>query len=721
MRRTFLLNGTWKYQPVAHVLLKAEGMVEDTGHLPPSGEMELPMNWQLRGLDNFHGRVRFERSFHFDGLQPGEESVWIIFRGVDYYAKVWINDIFVGQHEGYFQTFHFDVTAEIQPGENRITVEVTDPLEEPGTVWPDHKRMIKGVISHWDCRPGSWNLQTGQDQNSGGIWNDVLLETRPAAYIGHLRTSTKLVPQAAPEGASMGPELESIDSYQAIVLVEAEIFGPKAEYQLYASIGAAKNPAGVTEQSIQLVQNGQRHTLVVQVPEPELWWTWDLGEPHLELLTVIIKQDGQEIDRQEIEIGLRELRLDPQTGEWWLNNKRFFVRGTNVVPTLWLGEYDQKMISRDIELLRNAHINGVRVCVHINRDAFYTALDRSGMIAWQDFALQWGYIENIEVTRDAVLQIRDMVSMLVNHPCIAIWCCQNESTYHNKYILDPVLAQAVAMEDGSRYIRVISEYSEHTYGGWYGGHYRDYSALPGTPILTEFGAQALPDVESMKAMVGETWPPDWNKMAYHDFQYDQTFLVAKIPLGKSWEEFVANSQDYQSRLLKFSIELYRQNKYKALGGMFQFMFMDCWPSITWSVIGYDRRPKKGYQILVQCYQPVLIGVNLERDLLLKGTDPASHPRPIVIHPWIVNDLHKPLENCTYSVRLKGDGHSIEVHQERTFTVPMDGVLEHAPSLAVAKELPEGTYHLDLELRSNQEVISTNRYEITIVAAPIRPG
>ncbi|HET8706001.1 MAG TPA: glycoside hydrolase family 2 TIM barrel-domain containing protein, partial [Pseudomonadales bacterium] len=338
-----------------------------------------------------------------------------------------------------------------------------------------------------------------------------------------------------------------------------------------------------------------------------------------------------------------------------------------------------------------AFINGVRVCVHINREEFYAALDKAGIIAWQDFALQWGYIENMEVMQDAVVQIRDMVRTLVNHPSIALWCCQNESTFHNKFILDPVLAEAVAMEDGSRYIRVISEFSEHTYKGWYSGHYRDYSSLPATPILSEFGAQALPDVESMKEMVGESWPPDWSKMAYHDFQFDQTFNVAEVSAGSNWEEFVENSQNYQSRLLKFSIELYRQNKYKKLGGMFQFMFMDCWPSITWSVVGYDRKPKKGYHTLKECYQPVLVGLNVDRNTILSGRDRGGHLRPIFITPWVVNDRHAAIENCTYSVCLRNDQQSIEARQEQAFTVPEDGVLENAPSLSISSELLPGDY------------------------------
>ncbi len=717
MRRSISLNGVWNYQPIAHVVLKVDGIHEDSADLPPGGEMNLPVNWQLHGLDNFHGKVRFTRSFSFEGLQPGEDSLWLNFQGVDYFAEVWVNEIPIGRHEGYFQPFSFDISSAIKTGENRIRVDVTDVLEEPGTLWPDHKRVIKGVISHWDCRPGSWDLQTGQDMNSGGIWNDVSLETRPAAYLGHIRTSTKLVPQKAPEGFSHTPEYEGSGEVQAIVLVEAEVFGPAGEYRLSAKVGSGGRQSGESEQTIRVTQSGQRHTVVVQVPEPQLWWTWDLGEPHLEPLTLTLSRAGQAVDRQDLEIGLRELRLDPQTGEWWLNKQRFFVRGTNVVPTLWLSEYDQEMISTDIRLLREAYINGVRVCVHVNRQEFYDALDRAGIIAWQDFALQWGYVENLEVTQDAVQQIRDMVRMLVNHPCIALWCCQNESTFHNKFILDPVLAEAVAMEDGSRYIRVISEFSEHTYGGWYSGHYRDYSSLPGIPILTEFGAQALPDVESVKQMAGETWPPDWQKMAYHDFQYDQTFHVAGVPLGSSWEEFVENSQNYQSRLLKFSIEKYRQNKYKKLGGMFQFMFMDCWPSITWSVVAYDRTPKKGYHTLKQCYQPVLIGMNLEREAILVGKEKGGFPQSIVIHPWVVNDRHTPLENCTYSVSIQNDASGIEEHQRQPFSVPTDGVVEHAPSLQIAGQLLPGEYELRLTLHADGQEVSANSYNIQIVAMP----
>ncbi|GAH09531.1 unnamed protein product, partial [marine sediment metagenome] len=52
--------------------------------------------------------------------------------------------------------------------------------------------------------------------------------------------------------------------------------------------------------------------------------------------------------------------------------------------------------------------------------------------------------------------------------------------------------------------------------------------------------------------------------AYHDFQYEPTFNVAKIDMGSSLEEFIENSQDYQAKLLKYAIENYRKNKYSKV-------------------------------------------------------------------------------------------------------------------------------------------------------------
>jgi beta-mannosidase len=707
------LNGIWRYQPLAWTTVQADGSIaENTDDLPPAGEMELPMNWQLRGLDTFDGRVRFTRTFAAPALASGERT-FLVFRGVDYFADVTLNGQHLGRHAGYFQPFEFEITELVRSGENELQVDVDCPKEEPGTVWPDHKWLIKGILNHWDARPGSWDAATGQEKNSGGIWGAIYVEARPAAFVTDVRAATTLAPQEASD-SFFDPADEHTSGLQAVVRVELDVDSTQAgNFPLRVALDDH-----AVEMTIPVPRGRTHHVVVLHVAEPRLWWPWDIGEPYLYTLSVDLGSAEQGASRWTTEFGIRHIRLDPHTGEWTVNGRRFFVRGTNVIPTLWLGEYDAAMIARDIELLKAAHINGVRACVHINRDEFYSACDRAGIVVWQDFALQWAYTTDQRFTQEAVRQVRDMVNHLYNHPCIALWCTQNESSFHNKVILNPVLAQAAAQCDSSRYVRATSEFAEHAYPGWYWGEPRDYIALPGAPILTEFGAQALPSAAEVRQMRGgDQWPPDWKGLAYHDFQYDQTFHVAGIERGTSLEEFVANSQRYQAELLKFAIERYRRHKYTKIGSLFQFMFMDCWPSITWSVLSYERVPKEGYHTLQQVYQPVLVGVDLyrARKKVLLGRDLGSHDRPFQVACWLVNDRHETLQGCRLSVRLARGGASPVATELELPDVAADSVAAlGSVTLHLPPDLPLGAYDLELAVHQDESVISRNCYSVEIV-------
>src|SRR5690606_34609282 len=105
---------------------------------------------------------------------------------------------------------------------------------------------------------------------------------------------------------------------------------------------------------------------------------------------------------------------------------------------------------------------------------------------------QWSYAEDDDFAMEAARQVRHMIRSLYNHPSIAVWTMQNESSFHNKNVLDPILALLGREEDAARYVRPTSLYREHAYPGWYRGTIDDYAKLPGAPLVTEFGGQALP-------------------------------------------------------------------------------------------------------------------------------------------------------------------------------------------------------------------------------------
>lgn len=704
------LDGVWQYRPEAQTILKPDGTIaEHKENLPAGGRMPVPSNWHLNGLANFNGRVRFEREFQFVLRIGPDDRVFLVFHGVDYFATVELNGVVVGRHEGYFQQFEFDVTREVKQGRNQLAVIVDAPLEEPGTVWPDHKRLIKGIFSHWDCKPGGdGELAVGQDGTSAGIWNHVEVEVRHAAWLG----ITKIEPYLFERKDIPGHEKDTGKDAQIYITAELAIARP-GEYVVAAQIAGAKASARVQASGHQTV------VLTVHLENPRLWWTWDLGEPYLyEALITVADNQGRTVYTRSTSFGVRTISLDEKTGEWRLNGTRFFIRGTNIVPDMWLAHYTPDRIETDIKLLKNAHINGVRICVHVNRDELYDALDRAGIVAWQDFPLQWDYVQSTEFMQEAARQLRDMIRQFYNHPSIITWVCQNESTAYNVNVMDPFLAQVGAQEDSSRPVRPVSHFREHLYAGWYEPNYHKYAETPGGPIISELGAQALPSLPEIGAMFGESWPPDWKTLAYHDFQYDQTFKTAKLPMPSNWNEFVENSQRYQAELLKFAIEHYRRVKYQKLGSFFQFQFVDCWPSITWSVVSYDRTPKAGYSAMVQAYQPVLISADLDKRSWSLGSPKSSASVGLGLSAqiWIINDQHAPIAGATYEARLRGENvNQLVGSSEKPVTVPADDVLR-ADTLdcTLPKNVEPGAYDFVVTLTAGGQVVSQNSYTITVV-------
>ena len=712
------LNGTWDYRPVALTTLKADGSIaEDKSNLPASGKMPVPSNWHLAGLDNFNGRVRFDRDFDFaEKLSPADRA-FLIFRGVDYFAEVELNGVLIGRHEGYFQAFEFDATAQLKHGRNHLAVTVDAPLEEPGAVWPDHKRMIKGVFSHWDCKPGNTFKAGGQDGTTAGIWNDVELEIRPTAWLGNV----KIQPVLHERQLATGKSEES--GFDANVFITAEVRAAlPGKYVLTAEAGGAKATT-----TVELTGAEATAVLVLSMEKPRLWWTWDLGEPYLYTCKLTLASESKVVFTRDIDFGVRSIKLDEKTGEWRLNGKRFFIRGTNIVPELWLTRYTPEKIAQDIKLLRDAYVNGVRICVHMNREELYDALDRAGIVAWQDFPLQWDYTHTPEFMAEAARQLRDMIRQFYNHPSIITWVCQNESTAYNVNVLDPFLARVGAQEDSSRPVRPTSVFAEHHYEGWYAGDYHNYVATPGGPIISEIGAQALPSLEETRQMFGDAWPPDWQKMAYHDFQYEQTFHIARVEMGSNWAEFVANSQKYQADLIKFAIEQYRRVKYNKVGSFFHFLFDDCWPSVTWSVVSYDRKPKPGYFALQRAYQPVLVGADLSKTVWSKG---KNIPKDAAVFGgasvWVVNDEHRTIEGVTCEARLRGQGKDVPVGGSSPVasflggfksmaTLPADSVIELGwLGFDMPADLAPGAYELVLILKQGDRSLSENTYPVTVV-------
>jgi len=260
------LDGAWQFQPTVLAKVTPDSVpAEDSWQT-----INVPDNWFRQGYD-VSGKAWYRKQFI---VKPEmlKRHVRIVFDGVDYMADVWLNGHYLGHHEGYFQSFDFDVSRHLQQGNNELTVLVDSPLEDI-KAWSFHKRLLKGIFSHHDTRPGGAWSERGQDQNTGGIWAPVRLETSDQLAIRVLTVSPKLIEAETDKkawrletNASVGSELAQGSEVAITATVTPENFKGKS-YKF--------------SHKTTLDHGDGKLAFSMPIEQPTLWWPTGHGKPNL--------------------------------------------------------------------------------------------------------------------------------------------------------------------------------------------------------------------------------------------------------------------------------------------------------------------------------------------------------------------------------------------------------------------------------------------------------
>ncbi|MCK5830170.1 MAG: beta galactosidase jelly roll domain-containing protein [Methylococcales bacterium] len=704
-RQYIPLSGDWKFKKGD---LQAANLYEESVDDSQWSTIRVPANWYLEGHD-INGVAWYKKHFNVPHSHKNKRFS-LNFGGIDYSADIWLNGKYIGFHEGYFQPFTFDVTDTILlDQDNVLTVKVNSPLEAAGKDWSIHKRLIKGIFSHHDTRPGGAWSDRAQEKNTGGIWSTVDLEIHDVARINHV----KVAPQINIEQKHATAMVEmSVDLQQKSTLSSHVKFTLKP-YNFHS-------PDVVIKQDDFTLSPGENKvTIPIDIKNPKLWWPWDQGDANLYKLEVSLFSGDKAIDSTEVTFGFRNIQYDMDKKIWVINGKRMFLRGTNYIATQWLSEMSRQRFSRDVSLMKDANINAVRVHAHITDKEFYRQCDEAGMLVWQDFPLQWGYTDDLKFHDEAQKQAKEMVDILYNHPSIFAWSLMNEpvwdapwmkfkySSYNNKQNkqLTEKLYQTIYPYDKTRYVHAFSSTAEHPWAGWYFGSWLDFNKPTSVPIIAEFGAQALPEMASLRKIFSEQdlWPVNqqqWDKWDYHNFQQRETFKIAKVPMGRTPTEFVENTQTYQAKLVKLAAESYRRQRYTPVNSIFQFMFVEDWPSVNWGVVDYWRTPKLGYYALKQAYQPVLPSIAWVKENF-KTNEKAEFTL------WIINDLHKKFPKAQMSYSLRNKQKLLE-----TNTLSLDIAEDSSQQVKTVawSDLAAGKYELIVKIEDkNHQVLGINQH------------
>lgn len=344
------------------------------------------------GDTGFHPNCWYEREFD---LPQRQGRVLLHFGAVDYYARVWVNNQFVGEHEGGHTPFTIDVTAVLnENASQKVTVWVQDD--------PHDLAKPRGK-QDWQLEPHSiWYPRTT------GIWQTVWVECVGKTYIERIRWT---------------PHFERWEiGFEAFITGEQ-----RNRLQLKVKLNVGEQ---ILVNDVYEVINGEIHRRIA-LSDPGIddyrnALLWSPESPNLINAEIELwNQDGL-VEKVQSYTAMRTVGI--QRDRFMLNGRPYYLRMIldqgYWSDTLMTAPSDEAL-RRDVELVKSMGFNGVRKHQKIEDPRFLYWADVLGLMVWEEMPSAYRF------TPKAVERITkewtEVINRDVSHPCIVVWVPFNES------------------------------------------------------------------------------------------------------------------------------------------------------------------------------------------------------------------------------------------------------------------------------------------------------
>jgi beta-galactosidase len=414
------LNGTWRFRYVANPASRPQGFWRDDADLTGWDSIPVPGNWEALGFgipiytnitylyppnppfvphgDNPVGSYR--RSFTVPDAWRGRRVI-LHFGSLKSAGWVWVNGREAGFAKGSKTPAEFDVTDLLRAGENSVAVQL-------------YRFSDGDYLEDQDY----WKIS--------GLERDVFLTAVPATHIrdywvrpaldstlrrGKLTVDVSLAhPGLASAGAvSVGAILLSPDGRPAL----------RAPLRVQLSVRAAADTT---------------ITLSAEVPAPA---RWTAETPQLyTVVLALLDARGDTTETIAQRVGFR--RVEVRGGLLLVNNVPVIFRGVNRHehdPVT--GRYvSLESMRRDVELMKQANVNGVRTSHYPNDPRWYDLADEYGLYLIDEANVEshgMGYHPDTTLGNDPAWQTAHldrtirMVERDKNHPSVILWSLGNEA------------------------------------------------------------------------------------------------------------------------------------------------------------------------------------------------------------------------------------------------------------------------------------------------------
>ena len=426
--------------------------------------LSVPGDWntQREALLFYEGPVWYRREFSYH-KKPGTR-VFVYFGAANYRAVVYMNGEKLGEHEGGFTPFDFEVTSTVRVGGNFLIVEV------------NNARQVNAVPA---MRFDWWSY--------GGLTREVDLVEVPEVFVQDYWVQLS---RGSRNEISGWVQLNGANSPQKVAL---EI----PEAHVHESFNTDANGRAAFRFSANL----------------ELW-----SPEHPKLYDVILASGGETLHDQ---IGFRTIEV--QGAKILLNGKPIFLRGISMheeAPFRDGRAFNAEDAQTLLGWVKELGCNFVRFAHYPHSENEIRLADRMGLLVWSEVPVYWDIDwQNPATLANAEAQLRDMIARDHNRAAVILWSLSNETPVKpERLVFLKHVAQDARALDSTRLITSAMNHVDNTsadvrtlsdplgdvldvlglneYLGWYWGRPEDADKMEWKSnwdkplIVSEFGGGA---------------------------------------------------------------------------------------------------------------------------------------------------------------------------------------------------------------------------------------
>ena len=379
--------------------------------------------------------------------------------------------------------------------------------------------------------------------------------------------------------------------------------------------------------------------------KPKLWWPQNYGLPNLytATLNLSLTQSGQNKrhfnDTLTIEFGVRTVTLvqEPDTlGESFyfkVNGMPVFMEGANVIMPNEPFENDRMagLSNKELQYVEKLKFNMLRIWgggTYLP-DAFYQWADSNGIMVWQDYMFACSYYPLSErQEKNIEREIRYQTARIAKHPCLALFCGNNEvdvarknwgwpqkyrwntaqmalldSQYSQLFMkLLPNIVAQICPNISYMHSSPVSNWGKpedfnrgdnHDWAVWHGEMplKLSYTRIP--RFMSEYGLPSFPNaaiIEKYWGVNSDSISTEKLVLSYKGIGLVEKYLrQANLPFD-SYEALSNSTRKLQAGHYRKMRSVLRDEDGKCMGNLF-WQLNDAAPVMSWSVLDIDGNPK----------------------------------------------------------------------------------------------------------------------------------